>query len=379
MSRIELLIGADLVPTKSNENLFADADIEDLLGGSLIETLASAECRIFNLETPLTDHLMPIDKCGPCLGAPVKTIHGIKAMGIDVFTLANNHIMDQGEQGLSSTICTLSENGIAFVGAGENLRDAAKPLIIRLGEKTFGIFACAEHEFSIAEKDKPGANPFDPLETPDQIANLKAQCDFVVLLYHGGKEHYRYPSPSLQKTCRKLVEKGADLVIAQHSHCIGSMETFRGGTIVYGQGNFLFDDGNNEFWNTSILVEVNESLKVDYLPLVKRENGVRLAEKADADRIMQSFYARSEAIQQPGFLEREYQKFADQFLDHYLLIFSGINRRSILFRIMNRLTDRKWQTWVLARKYKKEKLLAIQNYVECEAHRELLLKGVGQR
>ena len=379
MSHIKLLIGADLVPTKSNETLFADANLEELLGKTLMETLASAECRVFNLEVPLTNLMMPIDKCGPCVVANTETIHGIEAMGVDVFTLANNHIMDQGEQGLSSTIRILHENGIAFVGAGANSLDAAKPLIMCKGEKSFGILACAEHEFSIAEADKPGANPFDPLETPDQVAALKAQCDFVVVLYHGGKEHYRYPSPILQKTCRKLVEKGADLIIAQHSHCIGCMEAYQNGTIIYGQGNFLFDDGDNEFWNTSILVEVSDSMHVNYIPLVKRGSRVRQAEGAEAERILQSFYERSEEIQRPGFLECEYRNFADKFLQHYLLFFSGINRRSMLFRVLNRLTYQKWQAWLLERKYKKETRLAIQNYVECEAHRELLLKGISHK
>ena len=379
MSHIKLLIGADLVPTKSNEMLFFSANLDELLGKMLIETLASAEYRVFNLEVPLTDQSTPIDKCGPCLNALPKVIHGIKAMGIDMFTLANNHIMDQGEQGLVSTIRVLCENRINFVGAGSNLNDVAKTMILHLGEKYFGILACAEHEFSIAKNNKPGANPFDPLETPDQVSALKSQCDFVVVLYHGGKEHYRYPSPSLQKTCRKLVEKGADLIITQHSHCVGCMEEYQNGTIIYGQGNFLFDDNDNEFWNTSILVAVSDSLKIDYIPLVKHGNGVRLAEGMDAEQILQSFYERSEAIQQQGFLESEYQKFADNFLEHYLLYLSGINRRSVLFRILNRLTARKWQTWILARKYKKETRLAIQNYVECEAHRELLLKGISHR
>lgn len=61
------------------------------------------------------------------------------------------------------------------------------------------------------------------------------------MLYHGGKEYYRYSSPNLQKTCRKMTEKGADLVLCQHSHCIGSYEEYNDSTILYGQGNFIFN------------------------------------------------------------------------------------------------------------------------------------------
>ena len=62
-----------------------------------------------------------------------------------------------------------------------------------------GIYACAENEFTIATDTTAGANPFDPFESLDHIQNLKRSCDYVIVLYHGGKEHYRYPSPYLQK------------------------------------------------------------------------------------------------------------------------------------------------------------------------------------
>ena len=87
-----------------------------------------------------------------------------------------------------------------------------------------GIYVCAEHEFSIATEKLPGANPFDPLWSLDHIQKLKQQCDYVVVLYHGGKEEYRYPSPELQKVCRRISEKGADLVLCQHSNCVGCQE-----------------------------------------------------------------------------------------------------------------------------------------------------------
>ena len=237
---MEILIGADLVPTISNATLFERGDAKTLVGEDLLKTLQAADYRIFNLEVPLTDTTMPLDKNGPAMIASTQTAHGYKALGVDLLTLANNHILDQNVQGLESTIRMLQENGISFLGAGKNLQEAAKPYIIENGGRRIGVYACAEHEFSIAAEGKSGANPFDPLESPDHVAALKAQCDYVIVLYHGGKEHYRYPSPGLQKICRKLVQKGADLVVCQHSHCIGCEEKYMNGTIVYGQGNFHF-------------------------------------------------------------------------------------------------------------------------------------------
>ena len=101
---MKIIIAADLVPTESNKELFNNADVDALIGSHLNNVLSEADYRIFNLEVPLTNVEAPIAKCGPNLISPPSTIAGIKALGVDFLTLANNHILDQGEQGLYSTI-----------------------------------------------------------------------------------------------------------------------------------------------------------------------------------------------------------------------------------------------------------------------------------
>lgn len=373
---MKILIGADLVPTASNEALFAAADVEKLVGSELLSVLQSADYRIFNLEVPLTDKLTPIEKCGPALIAPTASVEGIKALGVDLLTIGNNHILDQGVGGFETTISTLKEKGIGYVGAGVNLQEAAKPFILELEGKRIGIYACAEHEFSIAQQNAPGVNPFDPLETLDHLLQLKKSCDYMIVLYHGGKEYYRYPSPDLQKVCRKLIEKGADLVVCQHSHCVGCEEKYLQGTIVYGQGNFLFDRRINDCWDTGMLVCLDDLFKISYIPVVRQECGVRLAQEAEAETILSEFTARSERITKPGFIEEKFDELAEERLDDYLVALGGINRRSLTYRIACKLTGGKWHPYQMRKKFTKNKKLAIQNFVECEAHRELLLRGL---
>lgn len=200
---MSIVIGADLVPTKSNVELFEKGDIDTLIGSELKDIILNADYRIFNLEIPLTDESAPIKKCGPNLIASTKCISAYQTMNIDLLTLANNHILDQGKKGLDSSIKTLKNAGISYVGVGDSIKDASKPKIISCNGKKIGIYACVEHEFTVATEKDSGANPIDLLETPDHILELKKQCDYVIVLYHGGKEQYRYPSPNLQKTCRK--------------------------------------------------------------------------------------------------------------------------------------------------------------------------------
>lgn len=375
---MKILIGADLVPTESNRAWFESGEIKSLLGQELITFLRGADYRIFNLEVPLTDVVAPIDKCGPNLTAPTTTVVGIKAIGADLVTLANNHIMDQGEQGLLSTIQKLQENEIASVGAGENLGTAQKPFIMELDGRRIGVYACAEHEFSIATSHTVGANPFDPLESLDHIAELKRQTDYVIVLHHGGKEHYRYPSPNLQKACRKMIEKGADLVVCQHSHCIGCEEKWQNGTIIYGQGNFLFDNKENEFWQTSLLIElaIDENVSLSYHPLQKQGNFVRLAEGEKAEQILSDFNERSAQIQKCGAVEEKYNAFSQEMFWYYIGVLSGKKTKRIWFRAINKLTGGRFAKWHLKRQHDKETLLRMQNVFECEAHRELVEEGL---
>lgn len=371
---MNILIGADLVPTASNESLFELGDAKELLGTELLNVLDMADYRIFNLEVPLTDREQPILKCGPNLIASTKCIAGYQAIGVDLLTLANNHILDQGQEGIESTIRVLNQGKIAYTGVGNTLEEAIEPYIFNCEGKTIGVYACAEHEFSIATRCAAGANPIDWLESPDHVASLKAVCDYVIVLYHGGKEHYRYPSPNLQRICRKLVEKGADLVVCQHSHCIGCEEKYLDGNIVYGQGNFLFDDSDSEFWQTSLLVAVGDDYKISYIPLVKCKNKVRMAQGERARQILEEFKFRSNRICEKNFIENEYSRFSKSMLNGYLASFTG-KGGNIFFRALNKLSRRRWIATLdkrLSHKYK----TTIRNYMECEAHRELFLEGL---
>lgn len=369
---LQFIIGGDLAPTQSNFAYFENADTDYLIGGELQSLFGGADYLFLNLEVPLTDHADPIEKCGPNLIAPCSAVEGLKAINPYCYGLANNHIMDQGPQGLFSTLSLLEAAGLSFVGAGNDLSAASKPLLFEKDGLKLGIYACAEHEFTIARKAYPGANPYDPLESFDHVAALSKHCDLTVVVYHGGKEYYRYPSPLLQKTCRKFIDKGADLVICQHSHCVGCEELYKDRRIVYGQGNFLFDLGDDEFWRsgivTSVLFDEAGGLQIKHHPIVKTGNAVRLASGKDRKDILEGFESRSEQIKDPDFIEREYGEFSKQGLREYHMRVLGF---TFLSRLMNKLSFAPY----FKKRYSRLAELAIVNMLECEAHRELASAG----
>ena len=146
-----------------------------------------------------------------------------------------------------------------------------------------------------------------------------------------------------------VLKKGADLVVCQHSHCIGCEETYQNGTIVYGQGNFLFDRSQSEHWHAGLLLQVEDG-RVSYIPLVKTDNTVRLAQGQAAQDILAAFRSRSEEILSPHAVEQNYDAFARQLRQRYMAALGGVNTRGLLFRIANRLTGGRFQSWYLDKK-----------------------------
>lgn len=363
-----ILIGADLVPTESNFDAFRNGGAGGLVGEALRERLRKADFVMMNLEVPLTDRASPIRKCGPCLRAPAACAAGLREIDPFFFTLANNHIMDQGPEGLRSTLSALDGLGIAHAGAGRDLGEAKAPFRTEVGGCLVGVYCCAEHEFSIAGEKTPGANPFDPLDSFDDVRELKAACGYVIVLYHGGKEQYRYPSPGLRRVFRRFAEAGADLVVGQHSHCIGCAETYRGSTLVYGQGNFLFDHSDSEYWKTSLLIEADPAAKrVAYIPLVKAGNGVREAEGEARTGILDAFGRRSAEILREGFVAEAYARLAESAEKEYLRKLCGRGGKGILPRLLDKVTGGRY----LGRMYPDAERVVIENVLDCEAHREL--------
>lgn len=258
---VKIIIGADTAPTATNEDKFKEGNAAELFTEQLLEKFESVDWLCLNLETTLTNAPVTAKYPGPYLTAKPENVAALKKINNLVLNTGNNHTLDCGEAGIKETIETLKKAGIQNFGAGADINEASKPYIFKKDGITIGILSLSEYGCSHATQSTAGANPYDPLTSFESVAALSAQCDKVIVLYHGGREFYRYPTPNLQKICRKLADSGADVVICQHSHCVGCYEQYGATTIVYGQGNVLLDRNENEYKKTAILVEIDIDTK----------------------------------------------------------------------------------------------------------------------
>lgn len=298
---MKMLLLGDMSPTDENKHLFDQGEVDKLFTDTR-SLFDAADVRIVNLECAITDHDVSITKFGPPLKTPFGTAKTLKEVGVDYCNLSNNHFFDYGKKGAMDSIKALEEAGIGYTGFGENEADSRRNLIINRDGETICVIAVCEHEYSYALEDRMGSRGFDVFDTPLDIREAKAKYDRVVVLYHGGKEHCQYPSPRLRKACRTMVRSGADVVLCQHTHCIGAYEHFEGGHILYGQGNFHFVKAkykDNPLWFECLAVTYDtKTNEIVFTPITANDElvGIRLANEAECKKIMDGFARRNASL-----------------------------------------------------------------------------------
>ena len=227
------------------------ADFIDENGGAaamagIADLLSGADVTISNLESPLSyDESEPVpDKDVYIIGRP-EAIDGMVDSGIDIVSLANNHIMDYMGPALKDTLNALDEHGILHAGAGMNEADADKMVETTVNGVSIAFFSWTDivPDNYVAYKDEPGVasarlNMDDALK---RIREAKETHDIVIVAIHWGIEYQDYIDEYQQREpAHKFVDAGADVVLGNHPHVLEGIEFYDGSLIAYAHGNCVF-------------------------------------------------------------------------------------------------------------------------------------------
>ena len=294
---MKLLLLGDVCSTPVNRALFEAEDVPALFTDTL-SLFEGNDAVMVNLECAITDSDHAIPKFGPNLKSPLSTARVLKKVGVTHCGLSNNHIFDFGIPGVTETMRELDAVGIAYTGFGKNLADSRKNMILEQNGERIAVVAVCEHEYSYALENRMGSRPFDEIETLEDIRAAKAEADRVIVMYHGGKEYCQYPSPRLVKVCRGMARAGADVILCQHTHCIGCYEEYQGCHILYGQGNFHFLlEKVPEIWNSLLAVHYDtKAHTVEFTPIVNQAPAITLAKGAEKEALLSAFAARNQQL-----------------------------------------------------------------------------------
>jgi poly-gamma-glutamate synthesis protein (capsule biosynthesis protein) len=212
------------------------------------------DLRMINLETSITTSNDYWRGKGIHYRMHPKNIPCLTMAEIDYCSLANNHVLDWGYGGLTETLESLKRVNIKSAGAGHNIQEAEKPVVIEVeGKGRVIIFSYGLQSSGIpfswaASKDNPGVNLLENLYDPtvrrikEQVAAMKQQRDIVVVSIHWGS-NWGYDIPSEQKDfAHKLIDNAhVDVIHGHSSHHVKGIEVYKERPIIYGSGDFLND------------------------------------------------------------------------------------------------------------------------------------------
>jgi poly-gamma-glutamate capsule biosynthesis protein CapA/YwtB (metallophosphatase superfamily)/outer membrane protein assembly factor BamB len=210
--------------------------------------LDEADLAVANLEGVLTTRGKPLDKSYLVRAHPTWG-QTLSAGGLDLVTLANNHALDYGPEGLDETLDVLEALGIATVGAGRSQEEAHQEVVFALNGARVAVLAYAAARWN-SSADVPATDRLAWAEiavVQRDVATLKEvdaagdPVDVVIVLLHAGTEYAAEPSPDQVAVARAAVDAGADLVVGHHPHVTQTIERYGDGLIVYGLGDALFD------------------------------------------------------------------------------------------------------------------------------------------
>lgn len=212
--------------------------------GDLLPLLQETDLKLINLETTLTRAPTPVPKVFNYKSNPAN-VQALVDAKIDVVSLANNHSKDFGNEGLIETINVLDQAGIYHVGAGENIQQARRPVIITKNNIRIGILGATDNEPTWkATADEPGINYISIAhidELLQDIKNLKQQADIVIVSLHWGPNMKQYPSQLFQNAAHQMIDAGADIIHGHSAHIFQAIELYNNKLIFYDTGDFVDD------------------------------------------------------------------------------------------------------------------------------------------
>lgn len=215
-----------------------------------------------NLEAVVSDKGIDSSKMKPFLmRAHPDTLKGLDFAGFNVLSLANNHSMQYGEDGLKETIDNLSKHHIRYVGVGSSLEDARRPLLFTIkGIKVAFLAYCL-----IPDKTAY-ISTSNPEEIYSDINKAKTIVDIVIVSMHWGDEFIEMPSPDQIQFAHRIIDSGANLILGHHPHILQGIEQYHNGLVAYSLGNFIFDLNYLVELRSSVILECRLSKNgiVDY-------------------------------------------------------------------------------------------------------------------
>jgi len=238
-----------------------------LMDSALTDVVKSADYAVANLEAPcFSQEFRKIPKRGPHLSQSPRVLKLLKEAGFTHCSLANNHIMDYGFDGLRETLAGMDKLGVVSYGANPAADSVYKPVFLEKDGTTVALCSLAEGGFGMSLAPAGGYAWVNAPEVGYMLEEAK-KADFCIFSIHAGLENCDFPLPEWRQIYRTLCEKGVDVVIGHHPHVPQGCECWKNSLIFYSLGNFYFNgmmmsEKNDSAY--SVFLELEKGKKITY-------------------------------------------------------------------------------------------------------------------
>jgi len=255
-----LAFGGDVNLADTWENMLAFREkpggIDDAICTDLLALMRSSDILMINNEFAFSDRGSPLPGKLYTFRAATENVHILHDMGVDIVSVANNHIYDYGTDAFLDTLETLRLAGIPYVGAGINRYEAMQAQYFHAGGMKVAFLAANDIERAWvpqAGEGTPGTlRCFDDEDLLEAIAIARANADWVIVYLHWGVEYATMRQQRQVDLAHLLIDSGVDILIGAHPHVLQGIEFYGNAPIVYSLGNFWFNIG----WLWTMLLEI---------------------------------------------------------------------------------------------------------------------------
>lgn len=272
---LSITFTGDILLDRGVRQFVEHRSVDKLFSPFVDSVFQSSDLVVANLECPATKIRQPAFKQYIFRAEP-EWLQTLKAHGITHLNLANNHSVDQGRIGLADTKKNIQEAGMIPVGAGDNMQEAAQPVLLASTPRNVYLLTSLQmplENFSyLPDKTSVSHEDLDSLKTRVRQLKEKDPCCYIIVSLHWGGEHTLRPVPLQRQQAHQLIDAGVDALICHHTHTLQTIEQYQGKPIYYSIGNFIFDQ-KKPINSKACLVKVTikkESSHIETIPIVIR-------------------------------------------------------------------------------------------------------------
>ena len=258
---------------------------------AIAPVLSGADIAMVNLETAVTDRGDPVPGKNYHFRSPAASFEALRAAGVDVVNMANNHALDYGPVGMDDTFAAIASSKLPVVGIGHNAAEAYRPYRTTVHGQRIAIFSATDwvepalvSQWSATDTQPGLAFSIDRTRLVDGIRAVRPDVDTVVAFLHWGTEETYCASPEQEDLAHALIDAGADIVVGSHAHRVFGAGHLGNAFVAYGLGNFVYFREDGESGRSGVLLVTAKGRNVEKYSWVPARitHGLPIPETGDA-------------------------------------------------------------------------------------------------